>query len=886
MKIFCTVFIRIFNSLFIQGQGKISLSILLLIFCYLMSTMQNVQAATTFTSNKDGSWNNASTWSPNGIPDINNWPNDKVTIKHIVTKSGNLTMNGNSTRITIDTGGSLTVSNTFFVGSGKLIMASGSQLTANIIQLNTTSNQILDGTMTSIRDMEIDGNFEGSPTIVSGDTLLLGAQNKNLSFSALDIQVTGNMTVQNANLTWTSGTVTVGGNFLLKGVGNVVVPDGGSLNVTGTLSVSDLRSIDGPTNSGSGGVVSWGSENVIISGNNLGLNNCPLPYTSPFDLSSCSVQGLAIDWRWIGNNQDVVNNYTDGFNNDGSPKNLVDISGRFDDELLADFYGMVPEGVQISSQLLTESFTNISVKDDLALGSVVTVKVAFLNEGAGYKNSLGYFIYQTDTPPTNIENIEHIIIMPNTSKTGSGGSLDSGDQLDLLIEMTAGQSIGFFINSNGWDGNQGQQKSSFLYEQPFYTLESLNPAVGLGQRYHVIFNDTRSSSEGGSGFFAYGFEDILTSGGDKDYNDLIFNVEVTPISAVENYQEAPVIESVNSQVNKKTGVLAFEDNWPLTDDYDFNDVVLDYDITTTLDGDNNNDSVKSIILIYNIQAMGASFHNGLALRVPGLNEGMIESVTLEKTLNSSTNVIDIGSQVTTQLGSGEFVTYDYPLIKDSEFNDSSVSFTLSEDLFEELSTFDSNAMVFETLSCMYKTTVSSVQCPANTTSSTIKLTINIKFNTLLSVSLGSMPFDNYIFGAHKNNLFAYGRKNSDSDWFSAWKTHFSNHLASQGIGSGKYLEIHLKEFESGTNVFEKDFSLSNFSGAVPINAKSYSTGNPFTSKTGNLPWVLDLPDNWRHPKERIDISQAYPHFYDWAENNNIHTDWYINNVTENQLYTD
>jgi LruC domain-containing protein len=850
-----------------------------------MTTDFNAHSA-NFTIEQNVNWKAQSTWGGNGIPDVNNWPNDKVTINHVVNKPGSLTMNGSSSRITINSGGSLSIDNTFNVGSGRLTMSSSAQLSGNVIKLNTSGNHVIDGTITSSGNMEIDGHFTGSPTIISGGSLLLGTQNKNLSFSALDIQVDGNMTVQNVNLSWGSGSVNVGGNFILKGTGDVVVPNNGSLTVSGTLSVSDLRSIDGPSGSGSGGIVSWGVGNVIISGNNLGLNNCPLPYTSPFDLSTCSVPGLTIDWKWIGSSSPVVTDYQEAFELEGAPINLVNILNRLDDELLDDFYGMVPEGVQASNSLLTNSFTNISVKDDLAVGAAVTVKVTFLNEGAGYKNSLGYFIYQTNNPPTSIADIEHIIIMPNASKTNSGGTLTSGDQLDLLIQMTAGQSIGFFINSNGWDGNRGKQKSSFLYDQPFYTLESLNPAVGLGQRYHVIFNDTRSSTEGGSGFFAYGFEDILTSGGDKDYNVLIFNVEVTPISAVENYQAAPVIESINSQLNNKKGVLAFEDNWPLTDDYDFNDAVLAYDITTTLDGDNNNDSVKSITLTYEILAIGASFHNGLAVRIPGLNESMIESVTLEKTLNSTTNTIEVGSQVTSQLGSGEFVTYDYPLIKDSEFGDSSASFTLSEDLFEELSSFDNNSMIFATLSCMYKTTASSAQCPANTTSATIKLSINLNSNTLLSNDLGSMPFDHYLFGTHKNNYYAYSRKNSDSDWFSAWKAYFSNHIASQGPGPGKYLEIHLKQFESGTNVFEKDFSLSNFSGAVAIDAKNYSIGNPFISKTGNLPWVLDLPENWRHPKERADISQAYPNFYNWAGDNNTHTDWYNNNVNENKLYTE
>jgi LruC domain-containing protein len=887
MKIFCSVFIFMFDNLFDEAQKQIRLSkLLILCCCCIVITSFDVHAAKNFTSVQNGNWGDASTWDRNEVPGIDNWPNDKVTIEHDVTKSNSLTMNGSSTRITINTGGSLTVANTFYVGSGKLIMATDSQLTANIIELNTSSNKIIDGTITSTGNMEIDGHFTGSPTIDSGGTLLLGAQSVNLNFDSLSIQTSGNMTVQNANLSWTSGTVSVGGNFILKGTGDVEVPTGGNLTVTGTLSVSDLRSIDGPTNSGSGGIVSWGVGDVIISGNNLGLNNCQLPYTSPFDLSSCSVAGIG--WKWIGDTTAVVTDYEEAFAIDGAPINLVDISARLDENLLSDFYGMVPEGIEVdlTNELLFNNFSNISVKDDLAEGSIVTVKVTFLNEAAGYKSALGYFVYQTDTPPASIHEIEHVIIMPNTSKTGSGGSLDSGDQIDLMIELTAGQSIGFFINSNGWDGIRGKQKSTLLYDQPFYTLESLNPNVGLGQRYHVVFSDTRSTGEGGSGFFAYGFEDILTTGGDKDFNDLIFNVEVTPIGAIDNYEEAIVVEPVTSQVNTKSGMLAFEDNWPMTGDYDFNDAVLSYDITTTLDGYNNNDSVKSISITYGIQAVGATFHSGLALRIPGLNESMIENVTIEKTINGSTNTIEVGSTVTTYSASGASSTYDYPLIKDSSFGDSSVSFTLSEDLFEELTTFDGTTKIYETYNCLYKSTTGGAKCPENTSSAVIKLTVNVEDNLLLTSVLGDMPFDHYLFGTHKNDLYAYSRKNSvESDWFTPWKAHNSSHAAAEAPGPGKYLEIHLKEFSTGTNVFEAGFSLSNFINAVTVDATSYLIGNPFISTTGNLPWVLDLPSDWRHPREGVDIILAYPNFDDWAENNAIHTDWY-DNTNENLLYVE
>jgi hypothetical protein len=74
------------------------------------------------------------------------------------------------------------------------------------------------------------------------------------------MQVNGNMTVQNANLSWTSGTMDVGGNFVLKGSKNIKVPDNGQLIISGSLSILSNLSIKGFGGNGTGGVVSWGVE--------------------------------------------------------------------------------------------------------------------------------------------------------------------------------------------------------------------------------------------------------------------------------------------------------------------------------------------------------------------------------------------------------------------------------------------------------------------------------------------------------------------------------------------------------------------------------------------------------------------------------------------------
>lgn len=77
-------------------------------------------------------------------------------------------------------------------------------------------------------------------------------------------------------------------------------------------------------------------------------------------------------------------------------------------------------------------------------------KVTFLNEGAGYRNTLGYFVFDTNNPPTNKDEIAaHVIIFPNTSKAPDG-EMEEGDTIDLNVQLTAGQTLAFFIIPNGW----------------------------------------------------------------------------------------------------------------------------------------------------------------------------------------------------------------------------------------------------------------------------------------------------------------------------------------------------------------------------------------------------------------------------------------------------
>ncbi len=109
------------------------------------------------------------------------------------------------------------------------------------------------------------------------------------------------------------------------------------------------------------------------------------------------------------------------------------------------------------------------------------VYVSFIDEGASWKNTFGYYTYQENNPPQCIDDIEKHIVFPNVSKVKEGGGLDFGDRVQLGdCSFPAGTVIGFYIVARGWKNglnvpgcythytdrifniNQAQQSTLFL----------------------------------------------------------------------------------------------------------------------------------------------------------------------------------------------------------------------------------------------------------------------------------------------------------------------------------------------------------------------------------------------------------------------------------------
>jgi hypothetical protein len=187
-----------------------------------------------------------------------------------------------------------------------------------------------------------------------------------------------------------------------------------------------------------------------------------------------------------------------------------DASNQFQKEVL-------PTITKLVSQTLgeTKKFDDSSLLLDpskLKLQNAADLRVYFVGEGAGFRNTLGY-----NTGAPGIKGGDPTIIFPDAStqvafagtdvgvKRTQSEPLAAGDFVQLG-KFDAGTKLDFFLIADG--ANKGKTV--------FSTTTAANPD-GIN---HVVSFVTAFSS-----YLLIGFED-LTGGGDRDFNDLVFAIDI------------------------------------------------------------------------------------------------------------------------------------------------------------------------------------------------------------------------------------------------------------------------------------------------------------------------------------------------------------------------
>lgn len=297
------------------------------------------------------------------------------------------------------------------------------------------------------------------------------------------------------------------------------------------------------------------------------------------------------------------------------------------------------EGKSISDNY--PQFFEGNMISDIPIKKDTEVSLVFVNSGAGWHNTIGYYTYETGTTPT-LKDIKKIMAFPNASpvfKPKGVGALVCGDEVKLKYwnetkgeyedKFPAGVTIGWCLQGMGFsskplDGNSQGDLVSGMGTR--YSTTELNTPGKDGKKRQrtVSLRDTESNQ-----IVAIGFEDNI----DLDYCDAIFYIHTAEKNAVDEDVLPPLPvdpEGPSNEENYTTysGTLLFEDLWPEQGDYDLNDVMIEY-----------SSKVYKMILTNRIYKIvdeftpihrGGYLSNGFGYQLHNLSNSDISKVTIER----------------------------------------------------------------------------------------------------------------------------------------------------------------------------------------------------------------------------------------------------------------
>lgn len=504
--------------------------------------------------------------------------------------------------------------------------------------------------------------------------------------------------------------------------------------------------------------------------------------------------------------------YFGSFSSNGLPDYLENPGDVITSSLLADINATLPSGQNVVNS--NPQYINASNEFDIVVDELSDVWMTFLTEGAGYKNSLAYYVFDSNNPPATVNDIDSLIILlPNASLAGAGGNLNAGDKV-RLGRFPAGKTISWVLLQNAYSSSSN---SVDVNATRLYSNSDFNPEPNASQRQHTVqFADNVRQ------LLVNGFEDLnrasssLNPSGypsDNDFEDLMFYITSNPWTGVDSDNSPPIETSndndndgVNDDVDdypndpqravdlNYSGNIGFEDLWPSQGDYDFNDLVMKYDITHVMNGQNE---VVDIDADWTIRAVGAGFKNGFGWEFNNVSPSAVSSVTGS---SLSTGVITNASN---GVESGQ--TYATVIAFDNVFNE-----------------------IQHAGGAFINTVKADPTVPAVTKSMTINFSTPQNLN-----DVGLPPYNAFIF-----------------------------------VDGDRTKEVHLSD-ERPTSLADQNLFGTIDDDSNVGQARYYKTNN-------NLPWAIHIYGDYDYPVEFTPIDDAHLNFSPWAQSGGTTLEnWYL-----------
>lgn len=245
------------------------------------------------------------------------------------------------------------------------------------------------------------------------------------------------------------------------------------------------------------------------------------------------------------------------------------------------------------------------------------------HEGFFYMGN-GRTLYKVNASSNEVVQKYNISGFVNSS---SGGDLAFASNGTLYLACFSG--LYKFI---AFDDNQGTATIQRISAENFpYQLTSM--AIDRKDHIYVATNDNssrllRMNVEDGSfeqvAQYNHKINDLTAWKCAEDELEEIDSDGDGVIDALDDFPEDAEISSAQFTPSELGhGSLAFEDMWPAIGDYDFNDLVIQYKYIQYLNAENRSVRMK---MIFDLVAMGATFHNGFGIELP-MDPSKVESVS-------------------------------------------------------------------------------------------------------------------------------------------------------------------------------------------------------------------------------------------------------------------
>ncbi|CAK2391819.1 LruC domain-containing protein [Vibrio crassostreae] len=262
--------------------------------------------------------------------------------------------------------------------------------------------------------------------------------------------------------------------------------------------------------------------------------------------------------------------------------------------------------------------------------------------------------------------------------------------------------------------------------------------------------------------------------------------------------------------------LAYEDNWPYKADYDMNDAVIMYRITEIL---KDGKVVKSTI-DGRLAAVGATYRNGFAVRLPNLAPSSVDSGNSYMKHN------------------GVFTDLDM------EDGRSEAIFIAAEDLTSKTET-----------SCTFYRTSNSCK---DDEQFSFQIGISLSGDGISTDTWTDMPYDPFIFATpgyyHGENLPLHPGR--------SWEVHLPDQAPTETFDTDNL-------FEAGLGVDDSN----------PSTGKYFKT-----AENHPWALIITSTDEWQWPQEYVDIVTAYPEFKQYAESGGDTNQTWHESPADNQCY--